>query len=288
MLLNLLNPLTMSKLSIYETKWTDLVFENKNKEYGAYQLRQESSKNSITALFTSLMIIAALGSVSMLISKFTTSSTITESIPKIDEVIRPVDLDQLVRPETEEAVAPPVQEQQAVTQVTDASQLINPVVAPTEQAVQNIVPNTENVPVVDNISTGAGTAVNPMPASGSGNGTGTQTTADSGTSIVSTAVLDKLPEFPGGMSKFYTYVGNNFNKPELDADRTMRVYVSFVIEKDGSMTDIVVKNDPGYGLGKEAVRVLKSLRTKWTPGILDGKAVRTAYNLPITIKTEAE
>lgn len=278
----------MSKLSIYETKWTDLVFENKNKEYGAYQLRQESSKNSITALFTSLMIIAALGSVSMLISKFTTSSTITESIPKIDEVIRPVDLDQLVRPETEEAVAPPVQEQQAVTQVTDASQLINPVVAPTEQAVQNIVPNTENVPVVDNISTGAGTAVNPMPASGSGNGTGTQTTADSGTSIVSTAVLDKLPEFPGGMSKFYTYVGNNFNKPELDADRTMRVYVSFVIEKDGSMTDIVVKNDPGYGLGKEAVRVLKSLRTKWTPGILDGKAVRTAYNLPITIKTEAE
>lgn len=278
----------MSKLSIYETKWTDLVFENKNKEYGAYQLRQESSKNSITALFMSLLIIAALGSVSMLISKFTTSSSITEIIPTIDEVIRPVDLDQLVRPETEEAVAPPVQEQQAVTQVTDASQLINPVVAPTEQAVQNIAPNTENVPVVDNTSTGTGTAVNPMPTSGSGNGTGTQTTVDNGNSIVNTAVLDKMPEFPGGMSKFYTYVGNNFNKPELDADRTMRVYVSFVIEKDGSMTDIIVKNDPGYGLGKEAVRVLKSLKTKWTPGILDGKAVRTAYNLPITIKTEAE
>jgi protein TonB len=288
MLLNLLNPLTMSKLSIYETKWTDLVFENKNKEYGAYQLRQESSKNSITALFTSLLIIAALGSASMLISKFTASPSITESIPPIDEVIRPVDLDQLVRPETEEAVAPPVQEQQAITQVTDASQLINPVVAPTELAVQNIAPNTENVPVVDNVSTGTGTAVNPMPTSGNGNGTGTQTTADPGTSIVSTAVLDKMPEFPGGMSKFYTYVGNNFNKPELDADRTMRVYVSFVIEKDGSMTDIIVKNDPGYGLGKEAIRVLKSLKTKWTPGILDGKAVRTAYNLPITIKTEAE
>jgi periplasmic protein TonB len=278
----------MSKLSIYETKWTDLVFENRNKEYGAYQLRQESSKNSITALFTSLLIIAALGSGSMLISKFTSHAPIVESIPKIDDVIRLVNVDQLVQPETEEAVAPPVQEQQAVTQVTDASQLINPVVAPTEQAVQNIAPNTENVPVVDNISAGTGTAVNPMPTSGNGNGTGTQTKADIGNSIVSTAILDKMPEFPGGMSKFYTYVGNNFNKPELDADRTMRVYVSFVIEKDGSMTDIIVKNDPGYGLGKEAVRVLKSLRTKWTPGILDGKPVRTAYNLPITIKTEAE
>lgn len=275
----------MSKLSIYETKWTDLVFENKNKEYGAYQLRQESSKNSITALFTSLLIIAALGSVSMLISKFTTSSSITEKIPTIDEVIRPVHLDQLVRPETEETIAPPVQEQQAITQVTDARQLINPVVVPTEQAVQNIAPNTENVPVVDNTSTG--TAVNALPTTSGGGG---QSLAPSTTSNepVLAAVLDKMPEFPGGMSKFYTYVGNNFNKPELDADRTMRVYVSFVIEKDGSMTDIIVKNDPGYGLGKEAVRVLKSLRTKWTPGILDGKPVRTAYNLPITIKTEAE
>ena len=50
------------------------------------------------------------------------------------------------------------------------------------------------------------------------------------------------------------------------------------------MTDIQVKRDPGYGLGKEAVRVLKSLRTKWTPGILEGKPVRTAYNLPITVQ----
>ncbi|MNT81451.1 Gram-negative bacterial tonB protein [compost metagenome] len=60
--------------------------------------------------------------------------------------------------------------------------------------------------------------------------------------------------------------------------------MSFVIEKDGSMTDIQVKKDPGYGLGKEAVRVLKSLKTKWSPGMMQGKAVRTAYNLPITIQ----
>ena len=280
----------MSKLSLYETKWTDLVFENKNKDYGAYQLRQESSKNSITALFMSLLIIASIGSISMLIGKFTTTPSITEITPPLDDVITPVDLDQIVRPETEEAVAPPAQVEKAVTQVTDASQLINPVVAPTEVAVQNIAPNKDNIPVVDNTSTGNGTAVNVLPSTGgggSGTGEGTKSLGD-GNTVVSTAVLDKMPEFPGGMSKFYTYVGNNFNRPELDAERTLKVYVSFVIEKDGSMTDIIVKNDPGYGLGKEAIRVLKSLKTKWTPGILDGKAVRTAYNLPITIKTEME
>jgi len=97
-----------------------------------------------------------------------------------------------------------------------------------------------------------------------------------------------MPEFPGGMAKFYSYVGNNFQRPELDVERTLKVYVSFVIERDGSITDIKVLNDPGYGLGKEAIRVLKSIKTKWTPGILNGKTVRTAYNLPITIKTEAE
>ncbi|GGF09021.1 energy transducer TonB [Flavobacterium limi] len=282
----------MSKLSLYETKWTDLVFENKNKEYGAYQLRQENTKTTITALFTALLIIASIGSISMLIGKFTTSSIVTENLPPLDEIIRPIDLEKIVIPETEQAIAPPAQQQQAATQVTQASQLVNPVVVPTQDALPEIAPNKDNIPVVDNTSAGTGTVANTLPSTGngSGDGTGTGSGADSGTgsTIINSAILDKMPEFPGGMSKFYTYVGNNFNKPELDAEKTLRVYVSFVIEKDGSMTDITIKSDPGYGLGKEAIRVLKSLKTKWTPGILDGKAVRTAYNLPITIKTEIE
>jgi protein TonB len=285
MLLNLLNPLTMSKLSIYETKWTDLVFENKNKEYGAYQLRQERSKNSITALFTSLLIIAALGSASMLISKLIPHEIIEPTI--VSCPITPINLTpDLVKPAEPEPIAPPQQSEPAAQSIS--TQLTNPVVTAAAQATPDVIaPNTQNAPVVDNTNSGTGTTVNSLPTTGGGGG---QSLAPSTPSNdpVNSAILDKLPEFPGGIGKFYTYVGNNFNKPELDADRTMRVYVSFVIEKDGSMTDIIVKNDPGYGLGKEAIRVLKSLKTKWTPGILDGKAVRTAYNLPITIKTEAE
>jgi len=111
--------------------------------------------------------------------------------------------------------------------------------------------------------------------------------ADNGNNVVNSAALDKLPEFPGGISKFYSYVGNNFEKPEIEnTTNTMRIFVSFVIEKDGRMTDIQVLKDPGYGLGKEAVRVLKSLRTKWIPGMLAGKAVRTAYNLPILVQMQ--
>lgn len=277
----------MSKLSLYETKWTDLVFENKNKEYGAYQLRQESSKNSITALFSALLLIAILAAVSIVINNLRSVGTIVQHPTILDEPIKVVIDPTIVQPKTEEPIAPPLQKS---TPATTEVQLVNPVVAPTHESTPEVIaPNAHNTPTADNTSTGTGTAINALPTTSGGSGTGeaTKATGD-GNSIVNTAVLDKMPEFPGGMAKFYTYVGNNFNRPELDAEKTLRVYVSFVIEKDGSMTDITVKNDPGYGLGKEAIRVLKSLKTKWTPGILDGKAVRTAYNLPITIKTEIE
>lgn len=273
----------MSKSSIYESKWTDLVFENKNKEYGAYQLRQENSKTTITALFSALLLIAAVGSASMLINKFRTHATVEPTI--LEEPIVVVKVDPLVKPQTEEPVAPPVQKQAASTPVTSA-QLTNPVVARPEEAVQEIATNIENVPVVENTN-GTGTTQNVIPGNGN---TGGETIGEppATNEPVIAAALDKMPEFPGGMSKFYSYVANNFKRPELDAERTLKVYVSFVIEKDGSITDIMVKNDPGYGMGKEAIRLLKSLKTKWTPGILDGKPVRTAYNLPITIKTEVE
>jgi protein TonB len=100
----------------------------------------------------------------------------------------------------------------------------------------------------------------------------------------SSGALDQLPEFPGGIAKFYSYVGSNFEKPEIDVLKKIRIEVYFVIETDGSMTNILVKRNPGYGLEKEAIRVLKSLKTKWTPGIIDGIAVRTSYALPIIIE----
>ena len=275
----------MSKSNIYETTWTDLVFENKNKEYGAYQLRQENAKTTITALFMGLLFLAGIGSVSMLISKFGKQNTVIEE-PILEEPLVITQFDNTpVVPNTPETIAPPQQNAPAAP-ATDLSQLSNPVIVTPDQAVDNIATNVENTAVVDNTSTGTGTAVNPIPSTGnSGNGT---EIAPATSDPVNTAVLDKMPEFPGGMAKFYTYVGNNFNKPELDAEKTLRVYVSFVIERDGSITDINILKDPGYGLGKEAIRVLKSIKAKWTPGVLNGKTVRTAYNLPITIKTEVE
>lgn len=97
--------------------------------------------------------------------------------------------------------------------------------------------------------------------------------------------LDTQPEFPGGIKKFYELFNTNFNyTEELDDDTTWKMIVMFVIEKDGSLTDIKILRDIGHGSGKEAIRVLK-IMPKWIPGRQNDKIVRVKYTLPINIES---
>jgi len=97
----------------------------------------------------------------------------------------------------------------------------------------------------------------------------------------------KEPEFPGGLPEFYKFIGKNFKMP-LEASKGKingKVDMSFSVEKDGTLSDFKIEKDPGFGLGEEAVRVLK-LSPKWIPGSKDGEPVKVSYGLPITIKAE--
>jgi len=272
----------MSRLSIYETSWIDLVFENRNQKYGAYQLRRDSVKTSLTALFMGLLFVASIGAITTIVSHFNRSVVPDITIPEWSETIQLTDV---VLPEIEEPVLPEVKSQVSEATIVK-DQLINPVIVKPQEANQNIATNIENKNATDVISDGTGTpGLNPT-TTGNGTGTDIPKAVDYGNTVVNATVLDKMPEFPGGINKFYSYVGNNFEKPDIEATETFRVYVSFVIEKDGSMTDIKVIRDPGFGLGKEAIRVLKSLKTKWSPGMIASKPVRTAYNLPIAVQMQ--
>ncbi|MFP9099834.1 energy transducer TonB [Flavobacterium sp. RHBU_24] len=100
---------------------------------------------------------------------------------------------------------------------------------------------------------------------------------------VYTAQLTVQPEFPGGISEFFRFVDNNFEYPESANQSPAKIYVSFIIETDGNISNIKVLKDPGNGLGGEAIRVLKLLTTKWKPGEVKGQVVRTAYFIPLTV-----
>jgi protein TonB len=95
-------------------------------------------------------------------------------------------------------------------------------------------------------------------------------------------VVENEPEFPGGMEALYKYLAQNIKYPQLARDNniTGKVYVTFVVEKDGSIANPKVLRDIGGGCGAEAIRVVKSM-PKWTPGKQRGKAVRVQFNLPV-------
>lgn len=268
----------MSKVSICETGWINLVFDGRNKEYGAYQLRQENPKTLTKAFFFGLLFTVFISGLGLLFSSFKNKPDLIKK--EESPVIRITKFDNIRKLETEKMVIPM---KKKIQKLDETKKLVNPEITSDVKQADEVKPNS----VANSTSSDSGTVIT------------TNTTTDINTSVgtnignkkldntpVETGMLDKLPEFPGGMDKFYTYVGSHFEKPEIDIEKTINIYVSFVIETDGSMTTIKVLHDPGYGLSKEAIRVLTSLKTKWKPGIVDGKSVRTSYSLPITIKME--
>jgi len=98
--------------------------------------------------------------------------------------------------------------------------------------------------------------------------------------------IEVQPEFPGGMEKFYQYVGKSYNlsKEAKDKELQGRIILNFVVEEDGSLTNIKVLRDLGYGTGEEALRVLQA-SPKWKPALQNGKPVRVSYTIPIVINS---
>ena len=100
-------------------------------------------------------------------------------------------------------------------------------------------------------------------------------------------IVETNPGFPGGEAKMYQYLGKNMKYPPIARDNNIqgRVYVSFVVEKKGNITDVRVLRGIGGGCDEEAIRVVKSM-PKWSPGKQRGKPVRVRFNLPIVFKLQ--
>lgn len=94
------------------------------------------------------------------------------------------------------------------------------------------------------------------------------------------------PEYSGGANKFSDYIKKNYTAPRIPGLKG-KVYVTFTVDTDGSLINIKVLRDIGYGSGDEAVRVLKRC-PKWTPAIKDGNAVQCTYFLPIIVETPVD
>jgi len=100
-------------------------------------------------------------------------------------------------------------------------------------------------------------------------------------------IVEEMPSYPGGEAKMYEYLGKNIKYPQIARESGIqgRVFVNFVVEPDGSVSNVKVLRGIGGGCDEEAMRVIKSM-PKWKPGKQRGKAVRVSYTLPVVFKLQ--
>ena len=100
-------------------------------------------------------------------------------------------------------------------------------------------------------------------------------------------IVEEMPSYPGGDAKMYEYLGKNIKYPQIARESSIqgRVFVNFVVEPDGSVTNVKVLRGIGGGCDEEAMRVVKSM-PHWKPGKQRGKAVRVSYTLPVVFKLQ--
>jgi periplasmic protein TonB len=102
-------------------------------------------------------------------------------------------------------------------------------------------------------------------------------------------VVEVLPQFPGGLDKFGAYLAKTIKYPAVDRENNLqgKVVMQFVVERDGSLTDIKAIRGPSEAMKEEAIRVLRG-SPKWKPGIQNGRPVRAQYTVPINFQLGEE
>ncbi|WCT10499.1 energy transducer TonB [Mucilaginibacter jinjuensis] len=268
------------KFDLYKSEWLDLVFENRNKNYGAYELRQHYSQTMAKA-----MAFTLLGFVSVAI----TMAVITRLNAKPDEIVHIIHLSdpKVILPPPPKKIDEPLQPppaKAAPVKPLQATPSGPSVVIPTHVTTE---PVTTDPPTMAQISQstisseaskGTGPAVQPI-AEGTGNGTGTGDKVDNDTGIRDFAEVS--PEPMGGMAGWSKFIQRNLRYPDTDAQG--RVFVSFVVERDGSLSNIKILKGVSPELDAEALRVIR-MAPKWKPGMQGGQAVRVQFNIPINFQ----
>lgn len=97
-------------------------------------------------------------------------------------------------------------------------------------------------------------------------------------------VVEQMPSFPGGQEALMTYINHNIKYPEEDCGQG-RVTVSFIVEKDGSITNATIRRSVDPAFDREALRVISSM-PKWIPGKNNGRNVRVRFNVPVQFKLQ--
>jgi protein TonB len=260
-------------------KWNDIIFEGKNKDYGAYEMRQSSSRRHIIALIAAALIILFISSLPFLIRTVTpkkkASDNLSESTVLADlqkELEEQVQEKNIIR---EEAAPPPPPLKSTIQftapEIVDASQItdddeIKSQDELTDSKVQISVATVEGtddekaIDIADLLEH--------------------KVIAEEEDKVFD--IVEQSPEFPGGMDNLTNYLNKNIRYPSEALRNRIQgtVIVKFVVRRDGNISDVQIIRSPHKFLEKEAIRVVAAM-PRWIPGKQGGNSVNVSFALPI-------
>ena len=270
-----------SKLDILKPEWLDVVFSDRNKTYGAYDLRKQNPKNTSKALVIGILLFV------FIISFQTILNFISGFIPKAKEKVKITNVVLQPPPPLDKTKPPPPPPEPPKPKV-DQVKFPPPVVKP-DNEVKEQPPTVKELEVAD---PGQKTVKGDPNAEIKidepvGNSDVKQVTEEDPNQIFT--AVEQEPSFAGGIDKFYKYLQNNIRYPAVAKENNVqgKVFVTFVVERDGSLTDIKVVRGIGSGCDEEAMRVLRN-SPKWKAGIQNGRPVRVQYTMPISFTLQTE
>ena len=276
----------MAKIDLIDNGWDDLVFEGKNHSYGAYQLRKETGKRNLMAI----LVMFAIG---VAIAAFVAIKGVVENAMKQDVAIE-ADVELAKLAEKKEAKVEkkeePKIEKVEVEKVKSSVKFVPPVIKKDDE-----VKPEEELKSQEELNK-TNTAIGAFDVKGNDEAAGEVLKAkeviaqpeppkEEETKVFD--VVEQMPSFPGGPSALMQYLSSNIKYPVVAEENGVqgRVVCTFVVERDGSITDVRVIKSVDPSLDKEAVRVVKSM-PKWIPGKQNGSAVRVKYTVPVTFRLQ--
>lgn len=261
----------MESNQIISASFDDMVFEGRNKNYGAYFLRQIYEKHvkraSIIAILASVAAISAPFIYNYIQSKLPQEAYKIEEVTLLDE---PPSIDKTQPPPPPATPPPPLK---------STVQFVPPVVKKDEDVPEEKVPTQEDLKDKDpgpKTEEGDPDGVDPGLSDDGDKGKAGEPEPQIYTYV------EQMPEFDGGIEELYKYLGKNIKYPPMaqENDITGKVIVQFVVGVDGKISNVEVLKGIGFGCDEEAMRVIKNM-PPWTPGKQNGKSVPVYYKLPV-------
>jgi protein TonB len=258
-----------------QQKMLDIIFAKRNKSYGAYAIRSAYGSTIFRSLFIVFVTVASSAGLAYWL-KENPATKINDIVLEQDTTVRVI-VCKMDPPKAPEQPQP--KNDGGSTTSTETATLIN---EHTNDSTKQIV-NTDPQPT--NTTTAGGTGSGTQSLTGTGNSTTTSGGGDDGKPKDLFGV-DENPEFEGGHNALLAFVKKHLVYPNTAAEigKQGTLYVKFVVDEAGKVTNILLQNNLGYGLDDEAMRVVKMIPKFKSPGKVKGQPVKTYYQIPIKFK----